>query len=111
MSSRHIYVVQTNAVSGREDEFNEWYSNVHLRDILSIDGWTAAARFRLHDPSERGEPYPYRYLAIYEMEGDVQENLRRMSAKMRSGVHISSAMAPDPSAHVFTPIGARLTRE
>lgn len=107
---RHIVLVQNNPVEGREDEFNEWYTKEHLPDILRIDGWIAAQRFRMHEvqPSV-SRPYPYRYLAIYEMEGDVQANLERLDAAV-SRLRISSALGEPRVAHVFVPITGRVTR-
>ena len=31
-----ILVVLSSPVEGREDEYNEWYSNVHLREVVEI---------------------------------------------------------------------------
>jgi len=45
----HIFVVQVKAVEGREDEFNEWYDNVHIPEALAVDGFVAAHRFKISD--------------------------------------------------------------
>ncbi len=110
MTDRHIYLAQTNVVPGREEEFNDWYDHEHLSDILSMEGWIAAQRFRASDRPGSQNRSPYEYLTIYEMEGDVRANMHRLSEKMRSGIRISTAMMPNPSAHVFAPIGDRITR-
>jgi hypothetical protein len=31
--SENILVVPTNPVPGKEDEFSEWYSNIHIQEI------------------------------------------------------------------------------
>ncbi|HZR92443.1 MAG TPA: hypothetical protein VFA44_08565 [Gaiellaceae bacterium] len=53
-----------------EDEFNRWY-DAHLDEILAVPGFVSARRFRL-DPivSEPGAGAPFRYLAVYEIDGD-----------------------------------------
>jgi hypothetical protein len=108
--TQHIYVVQTNAVAGQEAEFNDWYTNEHIHDVVSIDGWTAAQRFRLNEVGQSINTYPYTYLAVYEMENDdVRGNLRRLNERMRSA-RISPAMAPRPSARVFTSITERVVK-
>jgi hypothetical protein len=67
---KHILLILTNTVEGREDEFNDWY-NGHVMDILALDGFSAAQRFVLADVAdpEIGPP-PYRYLALYEIEDE-----------------------------------------
>jgi hypothetical protein len=67
--SKLLFVVMTNPVEGREDEFNEWYSAEHLEDVVAVEGMRAAQRFELV-PSQLGENVtpPFRYLAIYEAE-------------------------------------------
>ena len=45
--ARYQYVVMTNAVEGRDAEFNEWYTNIHLKEVLEVPGFTAATRYRV----------------------------------------------------------------
>jgi hypothetical protein len=69
--SRSILLVFSNPVDGREEEYNAWYSEHHLDEILAIDGFRLAQRFRLADDARmtRDTPdAPYRYLALYEVE-------------------------------------------
>jgi hypothetical protein len=69
--SRYRFVVLSNPVAGREDEFNEWYDKHHLHEILAIPGMSSAQRFRLSESSTPvGAEQPYRYLALYEIETD-----------------------------------------
>ena len=68
---RYKLVVLANPVEGREDEFNDWYSNTHLADVVAIPGYRSAERFRLLDPM--GFPHAQRYLAIYDIETDDPE--------------------------------------
>jgi len=39
---KYIFVVQANAVNGREQEFNDWYTNRHLLDVMALPGIVAA---------------------------------------------------------------------
>ena len=61
-----------------DEEFCEWY-DAHLPEILSIPGFVSAQRFRL-EPVVRDsvEPTTYRYLALYEIEGDPEALLAEM---------------------------------
>lgn len=55
----------SNAVEGKEGEFNTWYDAVHIGEILAIPGFMAAQRFEQAPDMPGG---PARYLAIYEIE-------------------------------------------
>ena len=66
---RSILVVLSNPVEGKEEEYNEWYTNTHLKDVLSIPGFVAAQRFKL-DEKNLATDTPYRYMAIYEIESE-----------------------------------------
>lgn len=77
---RYKLVVLSNPVEGREDEYNEWYSTTHTRDMLAIPGILAVERFNLAAFQRFDSPQPYRYLAIYEVETD---NLENVTGEMR----------------------------
>jgi hypothetical protein len=98
---RYKLVVLSNAVPGREDEYNDWYSNEHLGDVVSIPGFAAAQRFTQHS-LVTGE-LPQKYLAIYEMDAESpQEAIAALSARSASGaMRISDAMDQDIVCAVF----------
>lgn len=74
--SKYVFVVMTNPTEGQEDAYNAWYDDQHLPDVLKVEGFTAAQRFRLA-PIEAGNPNaPYRYLALYEVETDDLQKAR-----------------------------------
>jgi hypothetical protein len=50
---------------GREAEYNDWYDNQHLGDVLKVPGFVAAQRFKLARPQS---DLPGPYLALYEIE-------------------------------------------
>jgi hypothetical protein len=57
-------VVFSDALDNRDDEFNAWYDNIHLKDVLAVDGIVAAQRFKLKTGDK------WKYLALYELECD-----------------------------------------
>ena len=63
------FVVLTNPVEGREDEYNAWYDDQHLNDVLKAPGFWRAQRFENADPLSDAPPR-YKYLAIYDFESD-----------------------------------------
>jgi len=110
---KHVLVVLSNATEGGDDEFNEWYTNRHLGDVLKLRGYKAAQRFRLSDAQLGTAELPYRYLAIYEVEA---EDVSDAAAALTSGIGGAEAMYISPtldmgrtSAWFYTPITDRVT--
>ena len=63
-------IVLSEAVNGRDDEFNDWYTWVHIRDVMRLSRVVIAVqRFKRADlqlsPGGSGK-YPQDYLALYE---------------------------------------------
>jgi hypothetical protein len=71
---KYTLVVFTNPVEGREDDYNDWYDNQHLGDVIAAAGFDRAERLRLTDigPSSEGK---HRYLALYQVETDDPESV------------------------------------
>ncbi len=70
MAKKYKMVVFSNAVEGKDKDFNDWYQNTHLKQIVSIKPFLAAQRFRFHTSIVPGGPDPKRYMAIYDIETD-----------------------------------------
>jgi hypothetical protein len=56
-----VLVTSSDVVSGAEQDFNAWYDDIHLPDILECPGFLSASRYECDD----GEP---RFLAIYDLD-------------------------------------------
>jgi transcriptional regulator of nitric oxide reductase len=100
------YVVLSNPVSGREDEYNDWYSNQHLADVTAVEGFVSAQRFRLADMEAEGAPQQ-RYMAIYTMEtDDPSAAVERLTALVQSGaIQMSEAFSmEDMAIHLYEAI-------
>ncbi|HVX23177.1 MAG TPA: hypothetical protein VHB02_17685 [Acidimicrobiales bacterium] len=81
-----------------EDEFNEWYDEVHLKDLLAVPGIVGATRYRLGDvqpgtASVTATTAPY--LAIYEIEAeDVQATFAEIGKRAGTDqMRLSDAMS------------------
>ena len=82
MKKKYTWVVLTNCDSMHEREFNEWYDQVHLRDLLRIPGVTGATRAiistsqmamaggSLTIATAQSIDAKYKYLACYHLETD-----------------------------------------
>ena len=66
-----------------EAEFNEWYSNIHVPDMLEVPGMIQATRWVSAEPREGQRR---KYLALYELETDDIEafNLKVRERGMRT---------------------------
>lgn len=88
-------LVRTTPNSGMEAEFNEWYDNVHIPELMDLAGFYSAQRFKLADTQVHDGAQPYQYLARYEIDSnDVAGVLRRLQEalpKMRLKPVASSA--------------------
>jgi hypothetical protein len=58
----------TDPLAGQDQEYNNWYNEVHLSDVVAIPGFVSAQRFVLKIATA-GE-IKNKYLAIYDMETD-----------------------------------------
>jgi hypothetical protein len=91
----HRLLAFTNPVIDREDEFNRWYDEQHVPDLLAVPGVVSAQRFALTDATGEGKP-GWSYLALYELETDDPDALM---AEIRSRIGtdampISDALDP-----------------
>jgi len=80
-----IMVAFSNPVDGKEDEYNEWYANVHLKEVVQVKGFKSAQRLRLAD-AQMMEGQAHKYLVIYEMENeDVAGTVANLQAAIGGG--------------------------
>lgn len=82
----------------REDEYNDWYTNTHLPDVLEIPGITAARRFKASEVAPPGEGAP-QYCAVYELDvDDLSTVMPELAARFSDGrMRMSDAMEMDPA--------------
>src|SRR6478735_7675305 len=87
----------TNPIVGRDEEFNDWYTNVHLGDVLKLPGVVAAQRYHLGAVQHRPGPFEWKYMAIYEIEiDDIKKTLSALSAASGTdAMPLSPALSPD----------------
>jgi hypothetical protein len=91
MSGKALYLAFTEPVPGREAEYEDWYTNRHLGDIVALEGFHAAQRFKL-TPANPGDEEPeFSYLAVYEIDADRFDAAR--AALDASGIERSEALA------------------
>jgi hypothetical protein len=88
--ARGVMVVRSGPAEGREDEYNRWYDEVHVPEILAVPGFVGARRFRALDGDH--------YLTVYDLEAeDITVPVAEFRARSAAGetTH-SDALRTDP---------------
>jgi hypothetical protein len=93
--SKHIMVALMNPADGRDAEFNDWYENRHLPDILGLDGIVSAHRYRVAGPQLEAQP-PFTYLTVYELDDGGAEKAREsiMAARAERARAVAEGRTP-----------------
>lgn len=104
-----LLVVLTQPVEGREDEYNDWYTNNHLDDVLAAAGFAAAQRYKFV-PSKLSRHPAAPYLAIYEVDAEHREQAEKLLLETATtpAMPISDALAPRPITWWFEAICDRV---
>ena len=105
--TKYTYITLSNAADDRHDEFNEWYTNVHIVDVVNqVPGVVSAQRFQLAPVQRREPPHPWRYLAIYQIDTeDLQATMRSLQELSGSpAMPVSDSFDPKHLALVFEAI-------
>ena len=106
---KHMVVVLTEPNDGREEEFNDYYENLHLDEVLASTGWSSAQRFKLVD--EQGRDCPLPYLALYEVDvDDSKDVLQTLNATRKQRVQSDALNKRTAGVWVFAETGPEHTR-
>jgi len=121
---RGLLIVFSQPVSAdREAEYNDWYDHVHLQEIVGVDGFVSAARYKAAAAQLGGQPPEGPpYVAVYEVEADdLASAMDALRSGMGSGAfRLSDAIDGATTRAIFveqitapvtaaTPAGARAT--
>lgn len=98
-------IVNMNAKAGRDEDYNDRYTNVHIRDVMRFKESIAAQRFATSNLQiARGVPR-YKYLSLYE-QSDAEQIVKehfdlvvptlRPRGCFRSVRHCRSSPLPPP---------------
>jgi hypothetical protein len=87
----------------REDEYNDWYQNVLITDVLRIPGVVGARRYRLAD--QQGAAFAgiangNQYLAMYDIDGSDPATVNaEIAARIADGrIHLAPGLlSRDPA--------------
>jgi hypothetical protein len=128
MSDKYTFVVFSNPVEGREAEYNSWYEEQHLGDVLrNVHGIVAAQRFTIADTQLMGDgpekvitngaeaaEVPWKYLTLYEFETEsALRTFQDLQAKVASGaITVEEVIDFDTlTSYLYKPAGRRQTKD
>jgi len=93
--SRYLFVVHSNAASGREQEY-ETYMTKHVEDILALPGVIWGRRGTLAAAQARPAPDTHRFITVFEVEtDDLQGFINEMNGRVMSGQIARSTSVAD----------------
>jgi hypothetical protein len=109
--AKYTFIVMTNPVAGKEAEYNQWYNQHHVPDVLNVPGFVCAQRFRLADTQFGGNGRDHKYLAIYEIEtDDLPGTLKELRARGGTPEIVPSDAIDmkNVATFIFTPVAEKV---
>lgn len=99
------FVVLSNPMPGKEEEYNQWYSEQHLPDVVQCPDFVSGQRFSLVESLAKDPPY--KYLSIFDVETDDPSRTLRDLLSRASSPGMPSSDAIDRAGAItgmFAPI-------
>ena len=83
LSDRPLSIVTADIDPAHEAEWDHWYTESHIPNLLKVPGYVMAGRFRVFDhPALKGFNTGPKYLALYECESEDAISSLRSSESM-----------------------------
>ncbi|WP_156686156.1 DUF4286 family protein [Mycobacterium sp. Marseille-P9652] len=96
--AKSILLVETRPESAQlVDEYNKWHDDVHIPEMLTIDGFSSARRWRAEDGQS--------FITLYEIDADVdtaKANLRAAYQTGRMSKPVAVQSEPPPALRYFS---------
>ena len=76
----YIHLVFSDPPAGvSEADYNRWY-DAHVQEILAVDGWVSATRYKLEAVVNPQDTGGFRYLSVYELDCPPAEAVANLEA-------------------------------
>jgi hypothetical protein len=96
--ARHVHLVFSDPPAGvPDDEYNAWYDE-HVKEILSVDGWVSATRYRVDAVVAAESTGGYRYLSCYELNCPPEQAVANLVASGMGDAKTYAAGKPEADA-------------
>jgi len=102
----YLYIMM-NAQPGTDTEFNRWYDEQHVPDLMRIPGFVSAQRFMLADVQFHGQE-PRKYMVVFEIRtDDLAKVYAEINRRIANGTNPTSPVLDVRTAvdWTFVPIG------
>lgn len=99
---RYVLEVCSRALPGRDADYERWYSDVHVKDVLALPGFESVQRFRRagQDGQDPGE-----FVALYTVETDDPAALLQSLFAASATMQLTDAIDPaSPRFEYLTPL-------
>ncbi|MEM7255285.1 MAG: hypothetical protein AAF493_28120 [Pseudomonadota bacterium] len=107
--AKHVVLVLSEPTEGQETEFNRWYEQTHIDEVLSSADFASGQRFEL--THQAGPDCPNRYLALYEVEApDAATAVKQLDDSRSAREQSNSINKRTAALWVFSPIGDKHVR-
>lgn len=92
-----VLVVFTNAKPGREADFDDWYTNIHIRDALRFRGSVTAQRFgwAVEQVQEFPAGFGWGHLALYDVFDADRFTREHIDNALTTRMMVTDAIATD----------------
>jgi len=102
-------VVFTRPMPGREAEYNAFYNEKHMPDVIRVPGFISGRRFHMVSNESHNRDIPP-YLVIYDFKSyDLSATIAEILRRAKTGVtRMSSSFSPDAMVYYFAPLGPRV---
>lgn len=104
---KHLVMVKSKAVDGKEAAFEDWYNSIHLGEVLALPGFLTGQQFR--SPPE--DDSAFSHFALFDVESDdINATLTNLGEAFASGkMTLTDALDVNtvPETVVYQPSGAQ----
>ncbi len=102
---RYLLQITSQALTGREADYNRWYEDRHIHDVLALPGFLTCERF---ERQFANPPRATEFVAIYEIDTDDPDALLTSLFDAASTMQMTDALDPtSPRFEILRPIGTK----
>lgn len=101
---RYLLSVSSRAFPGREADYERWYEDTHVGEVLALPGFVACERFERLAPDGQAVT---EHVAVYELETDDPQALVQSLFAAAPGMKLTDALdTASARFEILRPIGA-----
>lgn len=100
---RYQLQVTSKALPGREQEYDRWYDQVHMGEVLALPGFLSCRRYR---KLAAGSAEEEAFVAVYDVETDDPNALLQLLFSESQNMQLTDAIDPaSPRFEFHEPLG------